>query len=52
MSSESYDGPKFPPRLEWWDIYRGPDKAGELLAAFEILQVFKFFTYRKDLYLQ
>ncbi|XP_071147847.1 otoferlin-like isoform X5 [Mytilus edulis] len=42
MSSESYDGPKFPPRLEWWDIYRGPDKAGELLAAFEILQLSAF----------
>lgn len=39
MSNESYDSPRFPPRLEWWDIYRGPDKAGELLAAFELLQV-------------
>lgn len=40
MTHENYESPKFPPRLEWWDIYRGPDKAGELLAAFELLQVY------------
>lgn len=39
MKNESYDMPKFPPKLEWWDIYRGPDKAGQLLACFELLQV-------------
>lgn len=39
LTSEGYNPPKFPPRLEWWDIYRGPDRAGELLAAFELLQV-------------
>lgn len=39
MSNEKYTSPKFPPRLEWWDIYRGQDKAGELLACFELLQV-------------
>lgn len=39
MSNEEYEQPKFPPRLEWWDIYRGSEKAGELLAAFELLQV-------------
>jgi hypothetical protein len=39
LSNEKYEGPKFPPSLEWWDIHRGPDKAGELLAAFELLQV-------------
>ncbi|XP_056017603.1 otoferlin-like isoform X2 [Ostrea edulis] len=38
MKDEKYDMPKFPPRLEWWDIYRGPDKAGQLLACFELLQ--------------
>ncbi|CAG5134874.1 unnamed protein product [Candidula unifasciata] len=38
MSNEQYVAPKFPPRLEWWEIYRGPDRAGELLAAFELLQ--------------
>ncbi|ESO87490.1 hypothetical protein LOTGIDRAFT_63021, partial [Lottia gigantea] len=39
QSTEKYDPPKFPPRLEWWDITRGMDRAGELLAAFELLQV-------------
>ncbi|KAH9496796.1 hypothetical protein Btru_010276 [Bulinus truncatus] len=38
LCTEPYTPPKFPPRLEWWDIYRGPDRAGELLAAFELLQ--------------
>ncbi|KAL5015843.1 hypothetical protein ScPMuIL_005432 [Solemya velum] len=42
MSNEKYEQPRFPPRLEWWDIYRGPDKAGELLAAFELLQLAAF----------
>ena len=27
------------PHLEWYDLFRGPDNAGELLAAFELLQV-------------
>ena len=39
MSSEEYGPPKFPPRLDWWDVYRGSERAGELLAAFELLQV-------------
>ena len=39
MSQEKYEKPLFPPQLEWFDIYRGQDKAGELLAAFELLQV-------------
>jgi len=38
-SSEKYDRPNFPPQLEWFDICRGSDRAGELLAAFELLQV-------------
>ncbi|XP_064604472.1 otoferlin-like [Liolophura sinensis] len=42
MSNEKYTSPKFPPRLEWWDIYRGQDKAGELLACFELLQLAPF----------
>ncbi|XP_055886227.1 otoferlin-like isoform X5 [Biomphalaria glabrata] len=42
LSTELYGPPKFPPRLEWWDIYRGPDRAGELLAAFELLQLAPF----------
>ncbi len=40
MSHERYERPNFPPNLEWFDIYRGSDKAGELLAAFELLQVY------------
>ena len=39
VCNERYERPNFPPLLEWWDVYRGPDKAGELLAAFELLQV-------------
>ena len=39
MKNEKYEMPKFPPRLEWWDIFRGPDRAGQLLACFELLQV-------------
>ena len=39
LSDENYSAPKFPPRLEWWGVYRGPDRAGELLATFELLQV-------------
>ncbi|XP_076441089.1 otoferlin-like [Babylonia areolata] len=42
LSSEEYASPKFPPRLEWWDIYRGSERAGELLAAFELLQLAAF----------
>ena len=38
-SDEKYERPTFPPQLEWSDICRGPDRAGELLAAFELLQV-------------
>ena len=26
-------------QLEWWDIYRGSCKAGQLLASFELLEV-------------
>ena len=39
-SSEKYNKPNFPPQLEWFDICRGSDRAGELLAAFELLQVY------------
>jgi otoferlin len=38
-SNERYEKPNFPPPLEWFDVHRGTDKAGELLAAFELLQV-------------
>ncbi|KAK7100137.1 hypothetical protein V1264_023132 [Littorina saxatilis] len=42
MSTEEYAPPKFPPRLEWWDVYRGTERAGELLATFELLQLAAF----------
>jgi len=44
-SCEKYDKPNFPPQLEWFDICRGSDRAGELLAAFELLQV-NFLLFR------
>ncbi|XP_065652291.1 otoferlin isoform X5 [Hydra vulgaris] len=37
--SDPYDKPFFPPRLEWFQIYRGDSEAGELLAAFELFQL-------------
>ena len=42
-SNEGYESPNFPPKLEWSYVYRGPDRAGELLAAFELLQVKSLF---------
>lgn len=36
LSDDKYDKP---PHLEWFQLYRGGECAGELLAAFEILQV-------------
>ncbi|XP_059472296.1 otoferlin isoform X4 [Neocloeon triangulifer] len=39
LLSEPYEPPKFPPKLEWFDINRGVDHAGELLAMFEMLEV-------------
>jgi len=39
MSSEKYEGPRFPAKLDWYQIYRGSTVAGEILAAFELLQV-------------
>lgn len=38
MTSEKYEK-KFPPQLDWYQVYRGSMKAGELLASFELLQV-------------
>ncbi|XP_065652286.1 otoferlin isoform X6 [Hydra vulgaris] len=37
-ASDPYEKPFFPPKLEWFPIYRGNNSAGELLAAFELLQ--------------
>lgn len=42
LDSDAYIKPNFPPLLEWYDIHRGSEHAGELLATFELLQVSKF----------
>lgn len=39
MADEHYGPPRFPPQLEYYQIYRGNCCAGEVLAAFELLQV-------------
>uniref|UniRef100_A0A8C4HU18 C2 domain-containing protein n=1 Tax=Dicentrarchus labrax TaxID=13489 RepID=A0A8C4HU18_DICLA len=39
MADEHYGPPRFPPQLEYYQIYRGNCSAGEMLAAFELLQV-------------
>ncbi|XP_068632419.1 otoferlin-like [Battus philenor] len=36
---DSYERPQFPPSLEWFEITRGDDSAGELLATFELLEI-------------
>ena len=38
MIGERYELPEWPPHLEWYDVYRGTRQAGELLAAFELLE--------------
>ncbi|XP_060907939.1 otoferlin [Labrus mixtus] len=39
MCDEHYGPPRFPPQLEYYQVFRGNCTAGELLAAFELLQV-------------
>ncbi|XP_030625615.1 otoferlin isoform X2 [Chanos chanos] len=39
MCDEHYGPPRFPPQLEYYQIYRGNCTAGDLLAAFELLQI-------------
>ncbi|XP_077477285.1 otoferlin b [Stigmatopora argus] len=39
MAEEHYGPPRFPPQLEYYQIYRGNGTAGEMLAAFELLQI-------------
>ncbi|XP_054422301.1 otoferlin isoform X3 [Pteronotus mesoamericanus] len=39
MADEAYCPPRFPPQLEYYQIYRGSSTAGDLLAAFELLQI-------------
>lgn len=38
MAGEAYDQPDFPPSLDWYQVYRGTIRAGEVLACFELLQ--------------
>ncbi|XP_015590570.1 otoferlin [Cephus cinctus] len=38
LAGEPYTPPQFPPSLEWYEISRGAARAGELLAAFELLE--------------
>uniref|UniRef100_G3PC42 Otoferlin n=1 Tax=Gasterosteus aculeatus aculeatus TaxID=481459 RepID=G3PC42_GASAC len=47
MCDEHYGPPRFPPQLEYYQIYRGNHAAGELLAAFELLQVTKRHTHMR-----
>uniref|UniRef100_A0A452VB31 Otoferlin n=1 Tax=Ursus maritimus TaxID=29073 RepID=A0A452VB31_URSMA len=39
MADEAYCPPRFPPQLEYFQIYRGTATAGDLLGAFELLQI-------------
>eukprot|EP00062_Callorhinchus_milii_P015036 gi/632964862/ref/XP_007898605.1/ PREDICTED: otoferlin isoform X2 [Callorhinchus milii] len=39
MAEEKYGSPRFPPQLEYFQIFRGNSTAGDLLAAFELLQI-------------
>lgn len=39
LLENDYVRPEFPPSLEWHDVHRGMEHAGELLATFELLQV-------------
>ncbi|XP_069584560.1 otoferlin isoform X5 [Ranitomeya imitator] len=39
MADERYCPPRFPPQLEYYQIYRGNSTAGDLLGAFELLQI-------------
>jgi len=47
LLEDDYARPEFPPSLEWYDVHRGMEHAGELLATFELLQVryLKIYTY-------
>ncbi len=42
---DAYEKPYFPPELQWYPVHRGADHGGEVLAAFELLQVCTLFTY-------
>ena len=39
MNDEEYAPPRFPAKLDWYQLFRGASQAGEILGAFELLQV-------------
>ncbi|XP_047127073.1 otoferlin isoform X2 [Hydra vulgaris] len=39
LCEEKYEKPFFPPVLQWFPVYRGETRAGEVLAAFEMLHI-------------
>jgi hypothetical protein len=43
LAKDKYTKPKFPPTLQWYQVFRGTEAAGELLAAFELLEVSYFY---------
>ena len=38
LIDDPYGKPLFPPKLEWFDIFRGESPSGELLAAYEFFE--------------
>lgn len=48
LLEDDYVRPEFPPSLEWYDVHRGMEHAGELLATFELLQVRISFVNQND----
>ena len=45
LSSEPYKKPLFPPILQWFPVFRGETRAGEILGAFEMLQVILLYSW-------
>ena len=39
MSDDIYAGPDYPAKLDWFQVYSGKNRAGEVLASFELIQV-------------
>lgn len=39
LAEEKYIHPKFPPKLEWYFVTHFGESAGQVLAAFELLEV-------------
>lgn len=49
LLNDPYVKPNFPPVLQWYPVYRGVEQGGEILAAFELLQVSKLLLLIKFL---